>query len=422
MYDVFSLKAFEMPEGFLWGSGYAGHQVEGNNINSDHYFLEQKYFEEKSGLACNSYEMYKTDIDLAETLGHQAFRTSVEWSRIEPEEGVFCEEAIAHYVALFSQLKEKGLQTFATLVHFSVPQWFKQKGGFSVEENLKYFKRYVEYIVPKIAPFVDFYNVINEFNLVKEVDFKVNSVKAHAAGYHIIKKYSSAPVSSAHALVQYMPYRPHDRADRIMTDYCDFMDHEFFFHAMRTGELIVPGRDAEYLPDIKDTVDFWSVNSYTRSMIDARNSGCGGERYAHKVLKLTDMDFYLEEFYPECLIANLTRLTDKPIYITENGCSCTDDRFRIVYLALHLSAIREAIKMGAQVKGYLHWSLLDNYEWMSYKPHFGLCEVNRETFERTPKPSAWFYKELIENNGYNTEILRRYLHELPSIGLTAGTP
>lgn len=167
MYDIFSLKEYAFPEGFLWGSGYAGHQVEGNNIHSDRYVRKLETQEEQSGMACNSYALFEEDIALAERLGHQAFRTSVEWSRIEPEEGFFCQEAVDHYVALFSKLREKGIKTFATLVHFSIPLWLQKKGGFSNAENLPYFTRYVEFIIPKIAPYIDFYNVINEFNLEK---------------------------------------------------------------------------------------------------------------------------------------------------------------------------------------------------------------------------------------------------------------
>ena len=128
-------------------------------------------------------------------------------------------------------------------------------------------------------------------------------------------------------------------------------------------------------------------------------------------------DFYLEEMTPECMIANLGRLRDKPIYITENGCSCDDDRFRIVYIALYLSAVAEAISLGCDVRGYLYWAIMDNFEWGSYLPRFGLCDCDFKTFERTPKPSAYFYKEIIENNGFNQAILRKYLKELPSLGI-----
>ncbi len=417
MYDVFSMPDTHMPEGFFWGSGYAGHQVEGNNTNSNWWRDEQAgMFEEKSGMACNSYELYKTDIELVHTLGHQAFRTSTEWSRIQPDENTFCEEAADHYVKLFSGLKEKGIKVFCTLVHGSWPIWFDDKGGFSKAENLKYFEKYLEYIVPKISPYVDYWNVMNEFNLWSDIEFKFNCVRFHALGYHIIKKYSKAPVSTAHAFVMYMPYRPNNPMDIAQAEMMDARNHEYFFHAMRTGELIQPFYGGGYFPEIKGTVDYWSINIYTRTLVDSRKpEGSGKTRYKHKALKLIPKEFYMGEFYPECFIKNLTRLTDKPIIITENGCSCDDDRFRIVSLILHLSALREAMDMGADVRGYLHWSLLDNFEWGSYVPRFGLCDVDRETFERVPKPSAWFYKEIIENNGVTQEIIRKYLKELPSI-------
>ena len=130
---------------------------------------------------------------------------------------------------------------------------------------------------------------------------------------------------------------------------------------------------------------------------------------------MVDKDFYLEELFPECMIANLSRLHDKPIYITENGLSTLDDRFRIVYLITYLNAIHEAIRQGADVRGYLYWSLLDNYEWASFKPRFGLCHVDFDTFKRTVKPSGYFYREIIRENGVNNAMIRRYLKELPTL-------
>ena len=418
MYDIFTLKDYSFPEGFLWGSAYAGHQVEGNNKNN--WFWDEEIaglMPEKSGLACNSYEMFRDDIRVMSELGHQAFRTSVEWCRVEPEQGVFSQEAADHYIEFFSGLKEKGIKVFCTVVHATHPSWFEKIGAFKKIENLSVWENYLEFIIPKIAPYVDFWNVINEFNFRPDVTERLNHVKYHAVGYHIIKKYSKAPVSSAHALVEYMPLRHHSKLDRLMTEYVDYIDHEFFFHAIRTGEIALPYFDGYIDPDVKDTCDFWSINLYTRSMIDGRLKSAAGKRFDHKELKMVPMDFYLEEMHPECMIDNLTRLMDKPVYITENGCSTWDDRFRIVYIALYLSALSEAIKLGVDVRGYLHWSLLDNYEWTSFIPKFGLVDVNRESgnFERTPKPSAYFYKEIIENNGFNQEILRKYLNSMPSL-------
>jgi len=126
-------------------------------------------------------------------------------------------------------------------------------------------------------------------------------------------------------------------------------------------------------------------------------------------------DFILEEMFPEGLIASLERLKDLPVYITENGLCCDDDRFRIVHLALHLCALREAIDRGTDVRGYFHWSLMDNYEWGSFVPRFGLVHVDFETFKRTPKPSAFFYRDIIRSNGFGPRTTKQYLTQLPTL-------
>lgn len=184
MTDVFSIKAFDFPEGFLWGSATAAHQIEGNNIYSNNWYNEQENLKkgwdtEVSGTACNHYNMVEEDVELLGKLGHQAFRLGVEWARIEPHEGEFNKEATEHYIRELALLKEKGIKTFVTLVHFSLPKWFADKGDFQSLENIKYFERYLNYILPKISPYVDFWNVINEFNLGRGQDrltHKFNSV------------------------------------------------------------------------------------------------------------------------------------------------------------------------------------------------------------------------------------------------------
>lgn len=426
MYDVFSLKDFSFPKGFLWGSSVAGHQVEGMNIHSQNYYEEENgtRYEEKSGMACNHYNLYKEDVKLLKKLGHQAFRFSIEWSRIEPICGQFNENEVNHYADELRALKEQGIKAFVTLVHFTVPLWFYREGGFDKLENIKYFERYLKYLLPRVAKYVDYWNVFNEFNLENNTPERAyvnfNYIRFHALGYHLIKQYSSAPVSTAHALEQYYPYRPYDKFDRIMTEYHDWKCHEFFFHAIRTGEILFPGCDAFYDKDIKGTCDFWSINCYTRAMIDARKAKIIGNRYEHKQLEMVrarvKRPYGFKEMYPEGMFDIVNRMRDKPVIISENGCGCDDDRFRIVYLALHLSALAEAIRDGVDVRGYMHWSTMDVYEWGSYTIKLGLCSVNRETFERTPKPSAYFFKEIIENNGFTQEILRKYLTELPTLG------
>lgn len=417
MCDVFSLPDCHFPPGFLWGSSTAGHQIEGFNTNSQWWDLEQRREKpEPSGAACNSYLQWKDDHRILTNLGHQAYRMSIEWSRIEPAEGQFDPAALRHYTEVLTDLKQRGIKVFLTLWHWTHPLWFENLGGFSKRGNLMYFERYARYAAKHLAGMVDSWNVLNEFNLLPEhVD---NYTMAHAKGYHIIKEFSKAPVSSAHAFVCFEPWRLNDRFDRNMTKHLDLLHNEFFFHAVRTGEFIYPGRDMEFSPDLRGSCDYWAVNSYTRHFVDSRRKqALTNQRFEHKRLRLTGAPFYLEEFYPEGLIRNLDRLADLPIIITENGLATNDDRFRIAYIALHLSALHEAMRRGADLRGYLHWSLLDNYEWGSFVPRFGLVEVDRSSgkFERTPKPSSLFFREVIEANALTQDIIRRHLTELPTI-------
>lgn len=163
MYDIFTMRDFKMPKGFLWGSSTAGHQIEGGDVNAgrsdiniDMNKVAKDYV--PAGKACNHYEFYKEDAELVKQLGHQAYRMSVEWSRIEPSEGEFNKDALEHYLDELSVLKEKGIKIFLTLVHFTVPKCFADLGGFKKMENYKYFERYIDFIVPKISEFVDFWN------------------------------------------------------------------------------------------------------------------------------------------------------------------------------------------------------------------------------------------------------------------------
>ncbi|MBD3421830.1 MAG: family 1 glycosylhydrolase [Chitinivibrionales bacterium] len=419
MYDIFSLPDTSFPPGFLWGSATAGHQIEGDNINSQLWPLEQSGRKpQPSGKACNHWELYRQDIELTKQLGHRAYRMSIEWSRIEPQQGIRDEHALARYIDMLTLLNERDITPWVTLHHFTHPQWFEELGAFHNRKNLACFERHLDYLVPRISDLVGGWNVINEFNFSRHPMggmLKMNFIKAHALGYHLIRRHSNAPVGSAHAFTHWFPRRGYDSVDNRIADYADFITNEFWFHAIRTGELVYPHLDAEYDPDVKDALDFWSVNYYSRTMADGRRAKFDGEKFRHKELNMIDEEFYLREMFPEGLTSNCERLKDKPIYITENGCATNDDRFRIVYLALHLSALREAIERGADIRGYFHWSTMDNYEWGSFSPRFGLVEVNFETFARTPRPSAWFYKDVIEQNGFDAKLIRTYLNELPTL-------
>lgn len=426
MYDLWNLPDFDFPAGFDWGSATAGHQIEGGNCHAQRWREELtgaiidpegKVFpvEAPSGNACDSYHRYEEDAQLLQDLGHQVYRMSLEWARIEPEEGVFVQEELNHYRRVLESLRQRGIRVALTLCHFTVPQWFQDKGSFAKRENIGCFLRFCERVVPLYADYVDSWYVLNEF-FGKGNLFSFHAIRAHAQARNLIRSYSSRPVTSAHAAVLHMAERPFDELDCLMARLADARENGVLLRAVRDGILAAPGMDAEECPEARHSMDFWGLNLYTRHMVDGRRADGEGRRHAGRQLRLIEQDFYLDEFYPEGMTAMVERFADRPIVISENGCAANDDRFRIVYIAMYLAAIHEAIQNGADVRGYLYWSLLDNYEWTSFKPRFGLVDVDFATFRRTPKPSAYFYRDLIAANGFRQQILRNYLDRMPSLG------
>ena len=365
MLGIFSMKdEIRFPKNFVWGSATAGHQIEGDNIHSSNWHREQEeHYPEPSGQACNFWNLWKEDFALLSELEHRMFRMSIEWSRIEPEEGRHDEEALKRYLAMFEELKRRGCRLFLTLHHFSHPQWFQEKGEFRKRENVVFFLRHLEYLVPKIAQYVDLWNIFNEFNngdSLELYDRKANCLFAHARAAALIRNWSKAPISTAHAMCPYQPHDPEDEFDVARTRIRNWVINDFFYHAIRTGEILFPYRNGEVIDGLKHSCDFWAINYYTRHFVTARTADGNAPRYECHRIRPINRDFYLEEFYPQGLVDGLCRLRDLPIWITENGFCCDDDRLRILYLARHLQAVSEAIERSCDVRGYLYWSLFDN--------------------------------------------------------------
>ncbi len=338
MLNLHNYPAITFPETFLWGSATAAHQIEGDDIHSINWRDQTTHperFIHHSGKACNSYRLYREDVELLKTLGHQAYRFSIPWSRIEPEEGKFCREAVDHYIDLLRLLKEAGIRTFVTLSHGSDPAWFWDKGGFADRNAFPYFERYVNFIVPQLEDKVDFWMTINEINIMErpecnKFELRKNYMICHAKAYRIIKRYSRKPVGAPHAVAAITPQDPHFDADKAHAAMEDWILNGFFYHALRTGELVYPYYPAETFPELKDSFDFWAVNYYTRHAVSSRTGNGRAPLPVSAQLKLIDKEFYMSSFYPEGLCNELLRLKDKPVFITENGCCCEDDRWRIV--------------------------------------------------------------------------------------------
>lgn len=422
MIDVFSYPDIQFPEGFLWGASTAGAQVEGNLRSFyDDPETAPKEHEGKPyvfpGMACDSFARYEEDFALLRRMNLNLYRFSVEWSRIEPEKGAYDEAALARYIHMLEALRASGIKACVTLHHFAHPVWFHKQGHFDTLDNLPDWARYLEYIVPKLAPLVDYWIILNEPNLpfVYTLGQRLNLMHYHAQGYGIVKKHSTSPASSALSYSAKQPLRgTHDRLDSLVAQVEDFNCNEFFFHAIRTGEVIAPYHEGRQVPGLKDSCDFWALNCYVRHMIDGRKAFPLAPHYQATTFKPLTTGSHMDEIWPELIIDMLMRAKDKPCMITENGLATDDDDFRIVYIASMLQALRQSMDLGADVLGYSYWSLLDNWEWGSYDAPFGLAAVNFDTFARTLRPSGAFYGDVAKANGLRQTDLRAHLNALPT--------
>ena len=413
--QMINIKDYEdvvFPTDFLWGVSTAGQQIEGNNNSfyDDEETAPKKPGYVMAGKACNSYNMYEEDIQLIKAMHLNTYRMSLEWSRIEPVEGEFNQEAIEHYHKVLSSLKREGIQVALTLHHNSHPVWFEKKKAFHTMDNLDYWLSYVKLVVQEYDQYVDYYLTLNEINIVFEYsrDEGINLLQYHAKAYQLIKQYSTKPVSLPLNYAQKQPMRAYDEADQLMAQYIDYMEQGFFINAIRTGEIVVPEHDALMIPELKDSVDFWAINVYTRQLINSRKKLFRFDHYNATHFHSSDEPFFSDEICPEVIYNALHRLSDKPILITENGIATTHDRYRIIYIASMLQAIHQAMDEGVKVLGYFHWSLLDNWEWGSYMPKFGLATYDHETYKRTLKKSGKFYGAIAKEGKLTQDIIQQF--------------
>ncbi len=403
------------PKGFLWGSATSAHQVEGNNVRSDWWEWEQRVqpVEKRSGEACNQYMLYEQDFKLAKKLGHKAHRLSLEWSRIEPEEGVFNQDEIDHYKRVLKTLKDLDFEVMLTLHHFTIPQWLAEKGGWEKAESVKYFARFVEKIVPEVKDYVDLWITINEPGIIayegyitckfppqkknRWSAFKVlwNLAQAHKKAYKTIHKLTTQPkVGFTNNVTSFHTYHQHSPIENLIKIIYEYFNNHLIY--LLTGK----------------TSDFLGLNYYNHQYISLSGKA--------KLPLLVDVSEFKKdisdmgwEIHPDGIFDILVDFDNYklPIYITENGIATDNDDRRVRFLLSYLENVYQAIKAGVDVRGYCYWSLLDNFEWSSgFEPEFGLIEVDRETQKRTVKPSAYVYKEICEKNGIPHYLLKLLGH------------
>lgn len=395
------------PHGFLWGAASSSHQVEGNTHNnwsvweqSDRRLsylkradLITQYGKDNfiSGRGCDHYHYFANDFARAKELGHNATRISLEWSRIEPQEGVFDQAAIQHYRDVIAQLKRLDIEPFVTIWHWTLPLWLSSKGGVAHNDAPQYFARYAHKMATAL-PDVHFWLTVNEpviyadnsylngnwppqqRNLFAYFTVLHNLLHAHRAMYQAIKAANgNAAVSAAENIVYYEAYK-NKFINRIAKNVGDYFWNSYFFDR------------------IKDHYDFIGLNHYFHNRIQLWSSRNENE-------KVSDMGW---ELYPEAIyhVLHTMKKYQKPVYITENGLADAKDRYRKWFITETLKNVHRAISEGVDVRGYLHWSLMDNFEWdKGFWPRFGLLAVNYETLERTPRKSALAFAKICKQNG-----------------------
>ncbi len=411
------------PNGFLWGSATAGHQVEGGNVNADLWPLEWApgtMFSEPSGDACDHYHRYPEDIALLAGLGMTAYRFSLEWSRIEPEPGYISRAALDHYRRMMTTCLELGVTPVVTFTHFTTPRWFAGAGGWGAKDAADRFGRFAEAAAAHLGDLLGWVATLNEPNVITllgatgvipmgsgergpvadnavapdagpdalpggvggfdATSYQMGLVgsdietmaRIHRAGRDAIK--SAAP----HAQVGWTLALIDLQAAPGGEERCE--------QARKVAEL-------DWL-DVSREDDWVGVQTYSRTMM-----GPDGKIEPSEGTPVTQVGW---EVYPEAL-GHTVRLAaghaGVPVIVTENGMATEDDDARHAYTEAALRGLQGCVADGIDVRGYLHWTLLDNFEWMSgFDPKFGLIAVDRTTFERTVKPSARWLGEVARAN------------------------
>ena len=423
-----------MAESFLWGVATSSHQIEGGNQWNDWWAWESQGHIEggaRSGAATDHLNRWKEDLKLAADLGLNSYRFSIEWSRIEPRQGQFSREATEWYRELIRECVRLGMTPMVTLHHFTSPLWFSELGGFSNPDSVRFFSDYVKWIAVHLGSEVKLWCTINEpvvlvlgsylLGIMPPAVFApdlaskafTHLLRCHASAYQILKRElgSDVQVGFAHNLLYFKPDRVWSVMDRIVSMALWRIYNQAWLRGA-TGKRpriglwgVMPA--CEWPEELRGKVhtDFIGVNYYTKAYVRWRPKDAGDGRsknlpigisFARRTEPQSDLGW---AFYPKGLgrIIRWTARYGLPIYITENGLADHADQWRSAYIESHLTQVAEARASGNDVRGYYHWSLLDNFEWIKgFGPRFGLYQVDYETFTRKMRLSSETLREWIK--------------------------
>ena len=429
---------FHFPRGFLWGTATAAHQVEGNNTNNQWWKWEQEgHTEGLSGLACDWWGgRWREDFDRAAEGGQNAHRFSVEWSRIQPTPDKWDEEALEKYRAMLRGLRERGMSALVTLHHFTDPLWVWEKGAWENDEIVKLFEKFVRKTVDALKEYNTLWVTINEpnvyalsayangtfppgaFDIKRAIQVEANMLRAHAVAYHAIHEIQ--PEARVGYALHFRPMNPKTKwspLDILMRNIRYEGINMAFPSAISTGVMKSPlGKMA--IPEAQGTQDYLGINYYTVDRISF-NVANRKELFTHSDFP-EDADYSDNRFLanmPEGLYDTLKwavkTYPNLPIIITENGTEDADDHMRPRYIAQHIHQVWRAVNFNWPIRGYFHWSLVDNFEWeRGWTQRFGLWGLDTETQRRIKRPSVDLYAEICKENGLSSEMVQKYCPEV----------
>lgn len=428
------------PKNFLWGISTSAHQVEGGTSNNQWAAWEAAgriRSGDCRGRACDWWSNAECDFDLAQEMGLNALRISVEWSRIEPRPGTWDHQALERYRQMLRGLHQRGIRPLICLHHFTHPMWFENLQGFLATDAPARFERFVRTVVNSLGDLCQDWVTFNEPNVYCAMGYAVGLfppgrrgelftsmkalagiLRAHSQAYRAIHELqSNANVGWAHNYVVFQPLRPWLPFDRWITRLHHSLFNDSFVRAIAKGTLPLGfGRVTGDLSEARGTCDFVGLNVYGRLYVcfDPRKpSQLFGNILVPEHVPRGDpgTEGPLAEAYPGALkiAATYAARLGKPIYILENGVPDAADRIRPWLLVNALHELHAALKEGIDIRGYFHWTLTDNFEWNDgWSLRFGLVELDTATQRRTLRESGRIFTEIVKQNRIPGELLSRY--------------
>jgi beta-glucosidase len=414
-----------LPDDFLLGCATAAHQVEGG-LDNDWTRMEREHPERirdgsVSGIACDHHTRYREDLRQLAEMGHTAHRFSIEWSRVEPREGAFDRDELLHYAAVVRTCRTLGMEPVVTLQHFTLPVWLADRGGVASAAAPRLFARFAAVCAEAMGAEVRWWITLNEPGVLAVFGYLYGEwpplqpsmrgffgalggmARMHAAAYTALHAVArdhgwEANVSVAHHERPLRPLDPRSPVHRAVAVLPNAIFNRWFLRACTTGRLLPPVGVGQSVPGLRNSLDYMGLNFYCEERVRF-NARRPRELFAENVvpdgLPLSAFGWTIDPDALRRAIDNLWREFELPILITENGVADDHDELRAQFIVDHLAAVCDAMEGGADVRGYLHWTAMDNFEWAEgYSKRFGLLAVDRDTLERTAKPSAALFAEI----------------------------